>query len=89
MLVALVALSTNQRECPRRKAPSGSATKLDGDTILVGSGSNPDTLIFRPVPPADGLDNRIHLAAMREAVAQQQDLHILLDKDLFVCYIML
>ncbi len=27
----------------RRKAPSGSATKLDGDTILVGSGSNPDT----------------------------------------------
>jgi len=25
----------------RRKAPSGSATKLDGDTILVGWGSNP------------------------------------------------
>ena len=27
----------------RRKAPSGSATKLDGDTILVGWGSNPRT----------------------------------------------
>ena len=34
----------------RRKAPSGSATKLDGDTILVGSGSNPDTLIFLFTP---------------------------------------
>ena len=29
---------------------------------------------FRPAPPADGLDYLIHLAAMSEVVARQQDL---------------
>ena len=60
MLVKLVSLEQQVIATPvalkaawRRKAPSGSATKLDGDTILVGSGSNPDTVNNLPSPQPD------------------------------------